>query len=266
MVRTLKYYLYSTLALLTFGKTKVKLYAKKHKYEHYKILNPFVANIKIVGRNNKYNRNNTKRSRVKLHIIGNNNEVQIGDNCKLSKLRIVVYGNDNKIFINSNVIIYGECQILLGFDLNSEILNSSVSIGNGTGIVNCKILLLENNSSCSIGKNCMISKDVNIYVSDTHALLDNISKECINYGKDVQIGDHCWIGEGTKIGKKAKIPSHSVVGWGSVVMSKFSEEHTVLAGNPAKVVKSCVDFDWRTPQQYVEYYKKNLEVGETNTI
>ena len=56
----------------------------------------------------------------------------------------------------------------------------------------------------------------------------------------VLIGDHCWIGQGATFTKNAIIPANTVVGLQSVVTKSFREEFTVLAGNPAKVIKNGV--------------------------
>ena len=54
--------------------------------------------------------------------------------------------------------------------------------------------------------------------------------------KPVTIGDDVWIGSNVIILPGVKIASHSVIGAGAVV-TKDVDEYSVVAGNPAKVVK-----------------------------
>ena len=67
-----------------------------------------------------------------------------------------------------------------------------------------------------------------------------------------------WIGNDVKITKKAFIPNNTIVGIGSVVSSKFEEENTVIAGNPAKVVKRGVKFDRLAPNVYLEKHPEAI--------
>ena len=62
-------------------------------------------------------------------------------------------------------------------------------------------------------------------------------------GKEVIIGKHVWIGKDVKICKNTKIADNCVIGWNSVVTSSISNKHnanSVIAGNPAKVVKENI--------------------------
>lgn len=56
----------------------------------------------------------------------------------------------------------------------------------------------------------------------------------------VFIGDHVWIGEKAYITKNATIPNESIVAACSVVTRRFLEPNSVLAGNPAKLVRKNV--------------------------
>ncbi len=54
----------------------------------------------------------------------------------------------------------------------------------------------------------------------------------------IEIGDDVWVGANATILKGAKIGKGCIVATGSVVIRGTYPEHSVLAGNPAKVVKT----------------------------
>jgi acetyltransferase-like isoleucine patch superfamily enzyme len=57
------------------------------------------------------------------------------------------------------------------------------------------------------------------------------------------IGDHVWLGNGVKVLKGVEIASNIVVAAHSVVTQSCLEEHVLLAGNPAKIIKR--DVTWQ---------------------
>lgn len=157
-----------------------------------------------------------------------------------------IYGNNNKIIFGENLQHF-HAQILIGTK-DCSVNNCVLKIGTSSTAGNVNILLLEDNSSITIGEDCMFSDDIKIWCSDTHSILDADGKVS-NIGKSIEIGNHVWIGAGVKIGKNTKILDNSVVGWGSVVTKRFEKTNIVIAGNPAKVVKENISWDRRRPQQ-----------------
>lgn len=78
-----------------------------------------------------------------------------------------------------------------------------------------------------IGKNCRITRDVIILAHD----------HCRSLKTDTFIGNNCIIGIRSIILPGVTIGSHVVVGAGSVV-TKDIPDHCIVAGNPAKIIKS----------------------------
>jgi acetyltransferase-like isoleucine patch superfamily enzyme len=64
----------------------------------------------------------------------------------------------------------------------------------------------------------------------------------INQAADVEVGNHVWIGYRVLINKGVVIPENTIIGTGAVVTKSFTEENTVIAGVPAKVVKRNVNW------------------------
>lgn len=57
-------------------------------------------------------------------------------------------------------------------------------------------------------------------------------------GKDIILGERCWIGMNSVILPGVTLGENTVVGAGSVVTKSFPEGHCVIAGNPAKKIRS----------------------------
>jgi len=89
------------------------------------------------------------------------------------------------------------------------------------------------NAKIVIGKGSYIAPNVGIITSN-HTLGDLSAH---SEGRDVVIGDECWIGFGAVILPGVKLCRGTVVAAGAVVAKSFDVERVVLAGVPAKVVK-----------------------------
>lgn len=85
-----------------------------------------------------------------------------------------------------------------------------------------------------IGHGTYIAANVGI-ITANHDLQD-LSKAAP--GKDVTIGDDCWIGMNSVLLPGVTLGSHTIVGAGSVVTKSFPDGNCVIAGNPAKILKT----------------------------
>lgn len=178
---------------------------------------------------------------------------------KIFGLDISIKGTGNKIIISDKAcftrskIIIDANNAVLEFDESPDITNLSVFVrngegqrlkwGNGTTITGGYIELCETNASVVIGDNCMIGWHISIVATDFHTVLDRNTGTVLNGPGHVVIGDNCWLGHGVRLLKNAKIPDNTIIGAETIVTKKFSEEWTVLGGNPARVVKR--DVTWR---------------------
>ena len=213
----------------------------------------------------------------KYTIIGKNNRIIIKDGKKdivltkykrISGLDIEINGSDNTItltpetlFKSSKIIIEAN-NANLTFGTSPEINNLSVFVrlgknqklkwGNGSTITGGYIELCETDASVTIGQDCMIGWHVSIVATDFHAVLDKKTKKVLNGPGNVVIGNKCWLGHGVRLLKNANIPDNTIVGAESVVTKKFKDNYTVIAGNPAKVVKNNVCWDRKSPTELKE--------------
>lgn len=85
----------------------------------------------------------------------------------------------------------------------------------------------------TIGQGTYIAPNVGI-ITTNHDIIDP-SKHV--KGKDVTIGENCWIGMNAVILPGVTLGNHTTVGAGAVVTHSFPEGHCVIAGNPAKIIK-----------------------------
>ena len=99
-------------------------------------------------------------------------------------------------------------------------------------------------SKMLIGEDVMMANHQMIYSGDGHPIFvkdENGNYKLINdCTKDfVEIGDHVWIGYGSKVLSGSKIGSGSIVGAGSLVNKKFPN-NVLIVGSPAKIIKRNV--------------------------
>lgn len=90
-----------------------------------------------------------------------------------------------------------------------------------------------------IGQGSLLSNNIEIHNTDYHGIY-NLMGERINPEKDITIGKSVWVGFGSKILKGTHLSDYSIVGCGSLVSGNFAEKCVIIAGNPARVIKSEV--------------------------
>lgn len=104
-----------------------------------------------------------------------------------------------------------------------------------------------------IGDYTIIAPNVGI-ISGNHDLYDY--REHIS--QEVKIGKYCWLGMGSIILPGVTLGDHVVVAANSVVTKSFEEGYVVLAGNPAKPIKTIdkekvVKYD---DCEYIGYFRE----------
>lgn len=210
---------------------------------------------------------------IQLH--GENNTVRLKvenlENFKTQKgLLIAVYGSNN--IINLGKIFYpvNETIGLTGLTINignppedtltpgvkRDADNCSIDIGDNIIVCGARLFLQDSDTSISIADDCMISWGIDIWCTDVHTVTD-LEGNALNFSDKIEIGRHVWIGKDVKIGKNTKISDDSIIGWGSIVTKKFEEPNVVLAGNPAKIVKRGINWNFRDIRNY-QIYRESL--------
>ncbi len=169
------------------------------------------VNLHIEGHDNKLIMNDSRYLRGEIKIFGENNTVKIGKGGYLAQLRIVVRGNN--------------CKVSIGDDVTT-----------GSAFIAC----MGKDNYVIIGEDCMLSENVDIWASDTHAIYDN-QGNLINKSVPIVLGKHVWLGKGAAILKGVSIGDGAVVGMRTLV-TKNIKARTLNVGSPSKVIKEEVNW------------------------
>jgi len=85
-----------------------------------------------------------------------------------------------------------------------------------------------------IGKNSYIAPNVGL-ITANHDMSD-LDNHLL--GRDIVVGEACWIGMNSVILPGVRLGPRTVVGAGSVVTKSFPDGHCIIAGAPARVIKT----------------------------
>lgn len=175
--------------------------------------------------------------KAKINICGENNTIIIKNPKSNVNLVVSIYGNNNKIIIEENCIINGlTCWI--------EDDNNEIHIGKDTLVCRpIKLMCLEG-QSIIIGERCMFAEGVNFRTSDSHSIL-NSSNQRINAPANIVLANHVWVGYQVLVLKGCSIAENTIIGAKSVVSKSCEQAGVVLAGIPAKIVKTNVNWDYQ---------------------
>lgn len=218
----------------------------RHQAKKYHSL--FKCNIVLLENGEKLHLNSKNFKKIKnlqLRVRGKSDhsnylEIELPQNKKLN-LVVHFHGPNNEIFIGKNCA--GSWNLAL-YDFNNHFSLGANSACSGP----CSISLIGN--TLKIGEDCMFSNNIHIW-GDGHSVLDYETKQVLNIpSKPILVGNHCWIGERVTLTKNAQIPNDTIVGIASVVTKAFTQEHTVIAGAPARVVKTGTSWHGFSPLTY----------------
>ena len=175
-------------------------------------------------------------------IRGRGNVIKIEGTRNPQKIYVNIHGNHNRLVIGRRSLMQS-----LRVDIGSRRWLSSHSrliIGEHFSIGSKGRFLLPNSGNVvEIGNHCMFSSSVQLRGGEyPHLIFDKETGENLDQSDGIYIGDHAWIGEGVFIAKAVTIPPDTIVGARSVVTKRFDEQNTVIAGNPARVVKRGVQW------------------------
>lgn len=190
---------------------------------------------------------------LKINIKGNNNIIKIHRSFQSNQSTINMFCDESQILIGENCR-FGTTTVNCTFkDKMKLTIGANVSINN-------LLVIMQNQAHISIGNGCMFATHTAIWATDGHAITDFNTGKIINEtAPNVVIGDNCWIGEWAILTKNAKLPTGTVVGLRAVVTKQFKEQNTIIAGNPAKVVKTNVKWHRQTVSELKDIYAQKRD-------
>ena len=130
------------------------------------------------------------------------------------------------------------------YGINIRIGNNSYFNMNCTFLDVCEI---------KIGDNVFVGPNTSFFTA-CHPIHKDYRYKGLEYGKPIVVKDNVWIGGNVVILPGVTIGEGAVIGAGSVV-TKDVEEDTIVAGNPAKVIRRITEED-RT------YWKNEIEKAQ----
>lgn len=159
--------------------------------------------------------------------------------------RVVVRMDRNgSVIIGNNVIMLSRFSSNLagmsGPNLLVCIETGNISIGDNSGFSS---VVLSSKASIKIGNNVKIGCNTRIYDHDFHSLNYLERRELKDWkkaaAKPINIGDDVFIGANSIILKGVKIGDRSIIGAGSVVCGIEIPSDSLVAGNPAKILRQA---------------------------
>lgn len=116
-------------------------------------------------------------------------------------------------------------------------IHKGAEISIGKTFINSGAVIISG-KKISIGEEVLVSRNVMIYDADHHKIVDENGNET-NPAKPTIIGNHVWIGIGSKVLRGSKIEDGAVIAAGSVVMGKIKAGTTGM-GYPARSFSSVL--------------------------
>lgn len=193
----------------------------------------------------------------------------IGKGCKISGANIAVQENskvsigDNTVIDNStNIISQKTGQIIIGknnkFAKSGNIYSAGIlSIGDRNEFgPNLEMRVLEN-TFAEIKDDCLFSYDITMRTSDGHAIYDLDQAKVISNNTDagIIINSHVWVSMRCIILYNTVINTGCVLGAGSLVKKEYPK-NCIIAGVPAKVIKTNIAWDRDKNLSYEEFLTK----------
>lgn len=173
---------------------------------------------------------------VKTHLFmefhGTDNVVYLCEGCELTAVKIIFKGTGCSIAIGPNARIKGTALIVQG-------RRGHIAFGEGATMESGAVLCQEDDMAVTVGDDCMISNDVFLRTSDSHAIIDLQTRARINPPGPIAVADHVWIGQRARVMKGVTVGRHAVIGQCAVVTADV-EPYSIYAGMPARKIRSGI--------------------------
>ncbi len=187
---------------------------------------------RVRGRGNVVSATDALLSNVRLDIVGNSNRVTVGPGARLNNVLVFIRGDHNTLTIGARSRFNRGAELWL--DEGGVIV-----VGSDTSFERVHLAATEG-KQITIGAGCMFATDIEVRTGDSHSVLDAGSGRRLNPAADVRIGDHVWVAARALVLKGVVVLPDTVIAAGSVVTRGCGTGGVVLAGNPARPVRTGV--------------------------
>ena len=198
------------------------------------LYNSLPFNNKIRGKKGNQVAINGIMKNCQVIFRGKDNILEIRKGVRLQNCSFQISGNHNHIILDEGV--FG-----ISIDLCTEDNGNRIFVGKKTSFCGDIHLAATEGTTIQIGEHCLFSAGIAFRTGDSHSITD-LEGNRINPAKDIVLENHVWVGNRVLINKGVCIRCDSVVGTGSVVTKAFQETNCIIAGVPAKVIKT--DINW----------------------
>lgn len=179
-----------------------------------------------------------------------------GNNLLSSKYDMIRFNN------NGRICLKGPLRVLPGAKAFIRPGGRLTIMGGHIG-ANFKLQCTEN---IYIGKNVLLSWDVQVMDSDMHYMVEGNTIR--RNSKRIEIGENAWISNRVSVLKGTKLPPNIIVASNSLLSKDYSSipENSVLAGTPAHCVKENVQRVQGVDNERLlrEYFRKNKSENSVN--
>lgn len=179
-----------------------------------------------------------KFGNIDIRFTGLNGSVKMHETIKVSGKLSIICGDNSSVSI-------GPHNIFEKFVIHASNTNCKIEIGERNNLRNAMLFANgEPGLTIKIGNDCLFSTNIVFRASDGHTIFDLTTREVINRPvHGISIGNHVWIGQNVTILKNVSIPDDCIIGIGSIVSSKVFLKNSIIAGIPAKIIKTNVSWD-----------------------
>lgn len=164
-----------------------------------------------------------------LNVITRVESFTAGDHTRIGHLNIIRGGDEVKLGRYSEIIRMNEINSIPDPDVVNEI-DPTFILGDGSIVTTGH--KLDFTDRIEIGKRSIIGgRNSSLWTHNRQKTMP------------IKIGSFAYVGSEIRMAPGSQIPSHSIVGMGSVVTSELAEEGKLIAGVPAKPIKDLTSED-----------------------
>ena len=196
------------------------------------------SRINISSGNHRIIWNDVQLRGCEIDVTGENNRLEFGAGAMLWDAKLQLTGSNLFCHIGARTRLRGGTFVVTDEASRLEIGESTTMMGS--------VIVAQGGSAVVFGRDCMVAYGSDIRCSDGHSVIDVATGQNLNPAADVLVGNHVWIGIQSQVLKGVTIADHAIVAARSVVTRSIAGG-TIVAGNPARPIRTGITWDRRRP-------------------